>query len=193
VILLVFLSCRTAAGEAIAAGSASISQTRYVSNGIFVSRPADYKERIWYTLLFNEIRNLDDYCRWLNSAVAYKKEKNDSWADPVFTLDKKAGDCEDFAFLNSEALRFLGYETRVWGMHHFFGNHAVCVFRKDGYYFWFDNGKLRKTKAKTERELAMHFLSRYRLLSLKLLRLNDKTARTIYTRRDFASMGETGT
>src|SRR6185503_5961618 len=54
----------------------------------------------------NGIETLDEYIVWLQQNVSYISDINKAdWADPVLTLNRRGGDCEDIAFLNEEIVR----------------------------------------------------------------------------------------
>ena len=90
----------------------------------------------------NRIENLDDYIRWLQEHVNYASDADkDDWAEPLITLNKQSGDCEDIAFLNAEVLKHLGYEPQVLAYGHGKEAHVICLFLKDGKYHIFDNTK----------------------------------------------------
>ena len=64
-------------------------------------------------------------------------------------LQKRRGDCEDYAFLNAAVLRVLGYRPEVLAMGGLGGNHAICVFKENGRYSWIDNARLKRSKAES--------------------------------------------
>lgn len=86
---------------------------------------------------------------WLrqNTKKQAECEKCDHWKTPKEMMKDKAGDCEDFAFLNQAILKDLGYETKVIWIYgnikskniknHF--SHAICIFRNNNKWQIMDN------------------------------------------------------
>ena len=71
--------------------------------------------------------------------------KVDYWQTPEEMLNLKKGDCEDFALFADAALKELGFESYVvsiYGKNQF--AHTVAVFKQDGKYRVFNDGKLYK-------------------------------------------------
>lgn len=71
--------------------------------------------------------------------------KVDYWQTPEEMLQGKKGDCEDFALFADAALKELGFESWVvslYGKNNF--AHTVTVFKQNGKYRVFNDGKLRK-------------------------------------------------
>ena len=145
-----------------------ISQEKIVSNGVFISRPAVVDEKIRDIVLYNNIRSINDYVRWLKGNIRYKSDKGgDNWATPKETLDKKNGDCEDFAFFNAAALKVLGYKAQVLSVMRVGNCHAITVFKdKSGHYAIIDNNTLVRTQATTMQALAKRMLKIYNYASL---------------------------
>jgi len=145
-----------------------ISQEKYRSGGILISRPSPLDEKIRNLIIFNNIRVIEDYIQWLQKNIQYKKDKGpDTWSAPEETLHKKYGDCEDLAFLNAAFLRVGGYQPKVWGIVRQPGrNHAICAFKENGYYSWIDNAKLKRTQAQSIVQFAKHILREYDCISI---------------------------
>ncbi len=118
-------------------------------NGVLVSRMNPIDARIKELMANNRIESLDDYANWLAGNFTYRKDQTDRWARPGETLNKYYGDCEDFAFLNAAVMQVLGYETHLIALKGRSRNHAICVFLKEGQYYWFDNNRLVQSTAKT--------------------------------------------
>ena len=69
----------------------------------------------------------------------------DFWQSPEKMLALKKGDCEDFALFADAAMKELGFESQVisiYGKNQF--AHTVTVFKQDGKYRVFNDGKLYK-------------------------------------------------
>jgi hypothetical protein len=165
-----------------------ISQEKYESNGLLISRPSSLDERVRDFIIFKNINSLQDYVQWLAKNVQYRKERIDSWSSPQDTLKKKYGDCEDFAFLNAAFLRVLGYKPKVVGVVRRFGrNHAICVFKDNGYYLWFDNAKLKRTPAKSILEFAQYIFTKYNISALRELKFKARSEDILFRRADILS------
>jgi len=137
-----------------------IRQERQNANGVLVSRPNRMDEYIQNFLNHNNIRELADYSHWTTENLSYQSETTDSWATPKEMIERKKGDCEDFAFLNSAVLRVLGYQPHIlaltYGPHQ---AHAICAFKFQDRYLWFDNKKLVETRTATLKDLAAELLT----------------------------------
>ena len=148
----------------------AIRQETYSVNGISVCRPLSLDTEILYLINKNNIRSIDDYADWLQENIRYEKDAGkDVWAAPQVTLKRKYGDCEDYSFLNVAVLRVLGYESKVLVMKGPTGCHAICVFKKNDYYYWFDNAELKKTSIRTIAGFGKYLHNEYgcnRLLAL---------------------------
>ena len=152
----------------------AVRQVKYKRGSAFISRPDPTAMEVLDTLRINGIRSLKDYTQWLPKNVRYKRDKNaDIWSSPEETLERSYGDCEDYAFLNAAALRLLGYEPKVLGIGKSIRSHAICVFKENGHYLWFDNARLKKTNASTIAEFARHIFRNHKYLCL--LELNFDT------------------
>lgn len=135
----------------------------FSQNGVLVSRMNPMDARIKALMVNNRIENLDDYANWLVGNFTYRKDRTDRWALPNETLNKYYGDCEDFAFLNAAVMQVLGYETHLIALKGRSQKHAICVFLKEGEYYWFDNNRLVKSTAKTFPDLIQAINASYGL------------------------------
>ena len=147
-----------------------IRQEIYSANGVTVCQPSSLDAEIVQLMNKNNIRSIEEYANWLQKNIRDEKDKGkDAWAAPQITLKRKYGDCEDFSFLNVAVLRVLGYQSRVLVMKGLTGCHAVCVFKENGYYFWFDNAKLKRTSIRAIANFSQYLHDEYgckRLLAL---------------------------
>lgn len=168
-------------------GTLKLRQQRYVNNGVLISRPVPFDERIIDIIFFNNIRSIPDYLQWLKSNIVYRKDiEGDIWSRPLDTLKSGFGDCEDFSFLNEAVLNFLGFKPKVLTLMRIGCNHAICVFKQEnGYYSLIDNTRLVYTKSKNMTELAKYLFSVYHCYSLGTAQLNTKTQQVLYKRSDF--------
>ncbi len=152
-------------------------------DGVLVSRPKPLDKEIARIVESNNFESLEAYSQWLGENVHYRKdESRDVWADPQETLKKRGGDCEDFAFLNFEVLKVLGYQPRFFALVREGEAHAICVFKKDGFYMWFDNATLKKTDARDLREFAESVTKRHNFLKLSELNIGTRGWETVYRR-----------
>lgn len=154
-------------------GGFGVRQETYKLDGCLVSRPVPLEKRLMDWTFLNGIRSVETYEKWLKKNIEYlEDEGRDVWASPEETLAKRGGDCEDFAFLNAAVLGALGYDASVIA----FGvgqmeRHAICLFVKDGCFFWFDNDALYESPFTSIAEVAEYIFethdSRY-ILELNL-------------------------
>lgn len=159
----------------------TVRQDKFRSGSVLVSRPNQTDITVLDMLNSNGIRTLEDYTSWLTENIKYEKDSgSDAWAMPEETLLKKRGDCDDYAFLNAAVLNVLGYRARVLGLNGVrtpamrMGNHAICVFEKDGRFRYFDNGKLKLTETSSLEEFLKYISARFHCLSVSQLRAKDK-------------------
>jgi len=160
-----------------------IAQERISSNGVLVSRPVKADLTIAQVIGQNRIRTVEDYAAWLASNMTYQRDAgDDQWLDPVEFLKTKRGDCEDFAILNLNVLRLLGYKAHIITLNSSQNAHAVCAFEYSGKFYWFDNAKLKTSSAATLTAFAqeitdqLHYTRSYELDPL------SKHTNLIYTR-----------
>lgn len=145
-------------------------------NGVLMARPKPVDFKIINLIQSHNIGSLEDYARWLKQNIHYKKdEKKDQWATPEETLNKKSGDCEDYTFFNAEVLQVLGYEPRFLAVRKNRQAHAICIFKVDGYYFWFDNAELIKTRATTLPIFLRHIRDHHNYFAFSELNLKTNT------------------
>ena len=155
------------------------------SNGVWVYQPVPLDEKIQDIIIDNNIQSLEDYLRWLQKNIKYKKDKDrDSWSTPEETLQRSYGDCEDYAFLNAAVLSLLGYKPRVLAMGMFGSTHAICVYEENGHYSWIDNTKLKKTQAQSILEFAKHLFSEDQCSLLLALSLQTKDWKILFKKSE---------
>ena len=122
---------------------------------------ADTTSLHWKVLTFlneNALYTIDQYARWLEKNIVYKAdESTDRWADPLETLRKRSGDCEDFAFLSAEVLRTFGYQPLVLAVGRGQNAHVICIFKRQNVYYAFDNNQLNKTNQTSLEAMARFF------------------------------------
>ena len=151
--------------------------------GVWVSRPRDLDKKLLELINNNKIRSWDDYAYWLQKNIKYRKDElKDAWASPQVTLNLKQGDCEDFTFLNIEVAKILGYQPRFLAFVNHKKTHAVCVFKNQDHYVWFDNARLKKTKAASLSEFASEVTKEYPYHYLLELDLKSHQWKLLYTK-----------
>ena len=141
----------------------TLSQKKIKNGQVYISRPAILDEKIRSIIIFNEIFSIEEYITWLKNNIEYEADTNqDIWSNPMDTLKKGAGDCEDLAFLSAAFLKVYGHHPKIIGIFLTQGKkHAICVFKNQGRYYWIDNFRLIKTNASTFQELSDYFFNRY--------------------------------
>jgi predicted transglutaminase-like cysteine proteinase len=158
-----------------------IRQETSSANGVLVSRPQPDDRMILDLFDTNRIHSVEDYAQWLQQNIKYQSDaRGDAWLSPQQTLAQKSGDCEDFAFLNSAAIRVLGYEPHFLALVARHGSHAVCVFKKNDRYVWLDNAKVRKTETSSLTELARQLIANYHYSQVLELDLKTHQWQTVY-------------
>ncbi|MDP2652683.1 MAG: transglutaminase-like domain-containing protein [Candidatus Omnitrophota bacterium] len=173
-----------AADESIPITGFHINQEISALSGVLVSRPDPQDEEISKFIALHQIRSLEDYARWLKENIAYRRnERPDRWATPKETLAVRNGDCEDYAFLNTAVAQVLGYRPHVLALVRNGRAHAICTFKHDKTYVWFDNAKLIKTEAATLDEFARWIMSRYNYSSMLELNIDTRKWQVLYSPR----------
>ena len=118
-----------------------------------------YAEDIMF--LKEKIQSPHDLARWLESDFKYVFRLNDEWQTPSETINKRAGDCEDFATLDSDVLEKMGVKSHIViikfrGMDF---KHAISIWKeKNGTYSYISNQKLVRTGIGTiEKALSVYY------------------------------------
>lgn len=97
---------------------------------------------------------------WLSRDFQYVFEVADGWQPAEETIDRGAGDCEDFAVLAQEVLKRLGIPSDIIIVK-FQGlniSHALCLWQeKDGSYSFISNQEICRTQKKTIEEAIAKF------------------------------------
>ncbi len=107
----------------------------------------------------NRITTPSQYQVWLCENIRYSTDAyGDEWSRPESMLERKSGDCEDFAFLTSAVLNRLGFDAKViaYKMEDKDEWHAICAFLDGGRYYYFDNDRLKRTIASNIQELSWY-------------------------------------
>lgn len=139
-----------------------IRQETLVVNGVYICRPRSLDVKICEIINNNNVVSLEGYADWLEQNVKYLKDENgDNWASPEETLQRKSGDCEDYAFLNAAVLEMLGYQPEVWAVRRPGRCHAICIFKEKGYYGWIDNCQLKRTSISSLSEFRAYLMNLY--------------------------------
>jgi len=151
------------------------------SNGVLASQPRKADRAIDFIIKTNKISSLEDYSKWLKANIRYNEDGSDDvWADPEETIKRRKGDCEDFTLLTAEVLRGLGYKPHFLALVREGEAHAICVFKKDGVYMWFDNTTLKTSEARTLRDFAREVINKYKFLKMAELNQHDYSWKTVY-------------
>lgn len=145
----------------ISEGGTDIGQEKIERNGIVVYQPNSLDRKILAIISKANMQILENYAYWLQENIEYVGDEGDYWQSPEETLERGAGDCEDFAFLNDAFLRLLGYNSRTMVLFNNDGSrHAICIFMDGDYYSFFSNMVLKRTQARTMEELVDYFCAR---------------------------------
>lgn len=145
----------------ILGGEIIIRQEKIENNGIVVYQPNSLDLKILDIIIQDNIQTLEGYAQWLEENIKYKNEEADYWQSPEETLERKAGDCEDFAFLNEAFLRVMGHNPKAMGLLNINKRgHAICIFVEGDYYSYFSNMVLKRTQMRTIEELNDYFGAR---------------------------------
>ncbi|MFC1590459.1 transglutaminase-like domain-containing protein [Candidatus Omnitrophota bacterium] len=141
---------------------------RNITGGTLTSMPYSTDAKLLSAIWENYINSFEDYVKWMQKNIGYQRDgDSDIWSSPEETLERKYGDCEDFAFLNAAVLRIFGYRAKVLVMAMLpevkavgsaKGDHAICVFEKNGRYYWLDNHELKETRISSFGEFAKFIL-----------------------------------
>jgi hypothetical protein len=89
--------------------------------------------------------------KWLLKNIRYESDRtgDDYWQAPYETLEKKSGDCEDYAFLAQALLSEIGIQSKVVFVSYKKGiekkGHAMCVFDRGAGYEYFSGATLNKS------------------------------------------------
>ena len=150
--------------------------------GVLTSQPNSDDEYIFKFLVSQQIYSLGEYVQWLKANIFYKSDIVSEWASPQETLTRRFGDCEDYTILNISVLQVLGFQPRFLASIQKNGGHAICVFEKDGLFFWFNNNQLIASSAKNFSEFKDYITQYLGSSSLLELDLAQKHWRILYQR-----------
>jgi hypothetical protein len=144
------------------------------------NRPDRLDVRVLNIIVKEHIKSVEDYAVWLRLNIAYRlHEGEDIWTEPGVTIDRRHGDCKDISLLNMAFLRVFGYKPIIFAMARLYDSHAICVFKKEGRYFWFDNTRLVETPATSFEEFneyVLKFHRMYFLYEVDVTKVFDKQA-----------------
>ena len=173
------------AAENDAARSFHIRQEKTSAHQVLVSRPNPQDLTVADFLFQNNIRTLEDYAAWLKSNVRFRggDEFSDAWPSPQDVLRRKEGDCEDYAVLTSAVAQVLGYQPQFFAFARTGAAHAVCAFKVNGRYVWFDNAEMKTTKAETFVDFARHITLNYQYNQLMEYDLATREWTPLYLRK----------
>ncbi len=121
---------------------------------LLLTAPAGFSQMQSAMLLLNpnlaQIHSPEELSKFMRKNFKFVEDQDnfgkvDHWQSAVEMLNLKKGDCEDFALFADAALKELGYESQIismYGKNRF--AHTVAVFKQDGKYRVFNDGKLYK-------------------------------------------------
>ncbi|HXV19139.1 MAG TPA: transglutaminase domain-containing protein [Candidatus Omnitrophota bacterium] len=134
---------------------------------LFISGHACAESFVGAVLKDQHIATVQSYADWLAGQVTYRSDGGSrEWADPKTTLQRGYGDCKDYALLNREALRHLGYQARIFSVTQFNQDkHAIVVFQVEGRYAFLSNDELYLTDARTQDEFQAYLASQHEYFS----------------------------
>jgi len=156
----------------------NIAQEIIINKDILVSRPKPLDLKIHNIIDLNNIRTLEDYSDWLKNNIQYQHDG----LKAVKTLSKAKGDCEDFSFLNMYVLKMLGYQPRFIAVQRPGKAHAICIFKHNGRYYWFDNAKLHKSNSESLQNFSQLITQRYNYKQVLELDLDTNSWQIIFQR-----------
>ncbi|HSV43048.1 MAG TPA: hypothetical protein VLJ10_00695 [Candidatus Bathyarchaeia archaeon] len=165
--LFVLLPCRNSFA------SFRIRQESTSRSGVFVSAPHAVDREMAFFLTTNRIASLEEYAAWAVKHISYQNENQDEWVDPVRTLRRKYGDCEDIAFLNAATAFVLGYEPEIFILLKKGSAHAICLVPTENAYIWFDNTTFHKTKATSSAQLVRSIQKKYGYAAARKINYRD--------------------
>lgn len=111
-------------------------------------------------MLMRLCRTPDQLAQYLRRNVVFQDDALqfglvDYWQDPEELLERRQGDCEDYALLAQAVLARLGREAFVFSLYGRAGYaHTVCVFVEDGRYSVINQDRLVWYRAGSLKELA---------------------------------------
>lgn len=97
--------------------------------------------------------------KWLRKNIHYEADRtgDDYWQAPYETLEKKSGDCEDYAFLAQALLSEISIQSQVVMVSYKKGiekkGHAMCFFDRGAGYEYFSGSTLNKNRASAIEEI----------------------------------------
>ena len=161
----------------------NIRQEVSKEKGVMVVKPLAEDKQIVDFIYENKIQSLEDYAQWVQKNISYKKEfGTDIWQDPINFLSKRKGDCEDYALLNMEVLKVVGYQPQFIALMGQKKSHAICVFELNGEYYYFDNAVLKKTNTNNIMQFVKDFISQSSYSEVREYLPETKKWNTLYVK-----------
>ncbi|MEI8344730.1 MAG: hypothetical protein WCG06_01505, partial [Candidatus Omnitrophota bacterium] len=126
----------------------AILRQLYRGDGILVSA-GNSDERLMKDLLWAaHVASIEQYRNWVQLRLRYSKNTAPGpWRSCGRILDSGAGDCEDFMSVHCAALSAMGFRPGLLALEGADWGHAICYFKKDGLYSFFDNERLIVTQS----------------------------------------------
>ncbi|MDD5634449.1 MAG: transglutaminase-like domain-containing protein [Candidatus Omnitrophica bacterium] len=106
------------------------------------------------------VKTPTDLANWMSEEFTYAMEYPDRWQSPQETIDKKGGDCDDFAILASAMLSNFNIDNDIVLVEFKGMNvaHLLCVWKnQDGTYSFISNKKLYNTGEEYLSDAIAHF------------------------------------
>lgn len=148
-------------------------------SGVLTSAPNAVDKQIAFFLKTHRLSSLEDYAAWAAGHISYQNDfPNDQWADPLKTLQRKYGDCEDIAFLNAAVALVLGYEPEIYILIKKGKAHAICVVPMSSDAVWFDNTNYRRAPIQNSAQLVRALQKEYGYTVARKIDYRDDPWRT---------------
>lgn len=109
-------------------------------------------------LIAQQIKTPESLASFMSEHFRYEDDERlfgeeDYWQTPEEMLNKKIGDCEDFALFAKQILEKNGYETVIFSVYQEDKAHAVAVFRNGNSWGIFDLDDYRSMEGSSLRDL----------------------------------------
>ncbi|GEM_PF-4768041 len=108
------------------------------------------------------IQSLESIAQLMSQNIRFVEDRalfqdEDYWQSPEELWKRKAGDCEDFAVFTQFVLRKINIGSDIVSVYGIRGYaHTVVVFKQDGLYNVFNDGRLYMLRAKSLEDVLSH-------------------------------------
>ena len=109
---------------------------------------------------------------WTRRNITYKDDYEmhgvkDYWQTSEETLLSRMGDCEDFAILQHDVLKILGFDPQVIVVCDSSQAHGVCVYREKGVMYHMSNWKMKACHgAKEIKDIGRYVFRNWRIIEV---------------------------